>query len=271
MSKPVKQEAAPPARAEFAILKREAAEMRELMEANLGQGGMNPYDLDKIKAPSGGALFWTIHTLEGEEAVKELEVILLHWRDVRRYYARGLEESGGGSPPDCRSEDTVRGFGTPGGSCLSCPLAQMGSDPKGGKGQACKERRMLFVVRPGGVLPDLLELPTTSLKPVRDYFKRLASAGHLFYGLRTKVGLKAAQNEKGIKYSEAVFAAGEPLAPDELAAVKAMRAALLPVLDAPRGAGQAVAPARRALPQAPPPEEGPERQDYSPTYPWSEQ
>ena len=122
--------------AEFPALQAEPKFLKELVQDNLGGGNLSPFDLEKISIPSAGSLFWTVPTLEGDPiTTKELLGIILFVQDARAYWKQNFGESGGGTPPDCTSEDAITGHGDPGGSCSECPYSVFGSD--GGDGQAC--------------------------------------------------------------------------------------------------------------------------------------
>jgi len=98
--------------------------------------------------------------------LKELSGIIIAWRDTRAYWSVPMEESDGNMPPDCYSLDARTGEGEPGGNCHKCPNAEFGSGSKG-EGQACKLVRQLFLVREDNLLPEIVHLPPSSLKPAR--------------------------------------------------------------------------------------------------------
>jgi hypothetical protein len=173
------------------------SEAMEVWRENLGDQGLTPMDLDRVTIPSGGGTAWEVPTLEGTEAVKELEGIIVAWASPRAYWDEPIEETGGGSPPDCVSDDgkVGRGMfgpgsdGNPSGRCDQCPMNEWGS-ADGSRAKACKEMRTLYMVRPGAILPLAVSLPPTSIQPVRRYFLKLASAGIAFYGLVSKLALE---------------------------------------------------------------------------------
>ena len=110
----------------------EGGDLQEIIADNLGGEQITPFDLDRVTVPAGGALSWEVPTLDGEESVKEIEGIVIYWRTARAYWEQGLDESGGGSPPDCSSDDGQIGIGTiaatvQGGQCSACPMNQFGS------------------------------------------------------------------------------------------------------------------------------------------------
>ena len=86
-------------------------------------------------------------------------------------------------------------------------MAQFGSATKDGKparGQACKATRLLFMVRPGDLIPIAVVAPPSSLKGVKTYFLRMASQSIPFYGVVTALSLEKDKNKDGISYSKIV-------------------------------------------------------------------
>jgi hypothetical protein len=188
--------------------------------------GLTQFDLDRISIPAGGGLSWNVPSLDGEESVKALEGIIVHWKEPRAYWSSSFEDSGGGTPPDCTSDDSVTGTGmfghdsehNPTGECGTCPMSQYGS--KDGGGQACKQMRVLFTVQPDSLLPQAIVLPPTSIKPMKKYFLRLASRSIPFYGVITRLELERATSGSGIKYSVVKPSLVETLDPEMAASVK---------------------------------------------------
>jgi len=214
----------------FVVLQTPVAEIRDAVAANLGDNGMSATDFERIKIPAGGGTAWTLQTLDGEEMVKELSGIIVAWRDTRAYWSVGMEESDGNMPPDCYSLDARTGEGKPGGDCYKCPFAQFGSDTKG-EGQACKLVRQLFFVREENLLPEIVSLPASSVKPARQYFMRLASKAVPCYSLITRIGLEKTKNAQGIVYSRATFASGGRLEPEQAERIKTYAAMIKPFLE----------------------------------------
>jgi len=214
----------------FVVFQTAIAEIREAVTANLGDRGMSASDFERIKIPAGGGTAWTLQSLDGEEMVKELSGIIVAWRDTRAYWSVPMEQSEGNMPPDCYSMDARTGIGKPGGDCHACPFAEFGSDPKG-DGQACKQVRQLFLVRQENLLPEIVSLPATSLKPARQYFMRLASKAVPCYSLITRIGLEKTKNTQGIVYARAVFASGGRLSPEQATRVKEYAAMMQPFLE----------------------------------------
>ena len=98
---------------------------------------------------------------------------------------------------------------------MTCPLAQYGSAP-GGRGQACKQIKQVFVLRGSLLLPEVISLPPTSLKAAKQYLLKLTSQGIPYYSVVTRVGLERTKNKQGIAYSRATFTFVRRLTPDEV-------------------------------------------------------
>ena len=187
-----------------------ANEIRQVLESNLGPNGISPTQLNRIKVPSGGQLFWAVPGLDGEENYKELSGIILAWTDGRVYYRVPFGERGKQrTPPDCSSKDGFYGVGDPGGECRDCPMAEWGSDPKGGRGQACKQVRRLLFLRADHILPDMITIPPTSRKGADEYFRRLADYRLPHWSLITNLRLERVANADGIDFARVVFGGGE--------------------------------------------------------------
>lgn len=134
---------------------------------------MNGMDVsfDRVTIPAaGGTTFELPGELPGEtDAVKEFTGVILYHHPLFAYYRERF--TGGNNAPDCGSYDGVTGVGNPGGVCAQCPLNQFGSGENGGK--ACKNKRRIFILREGELIPILLTLPTGSMKEFAVYVKRL--------------------------------------------------------------------------------------------------
>ncbi len=203
----------------FLVLQQEdAGILKAVLSENLGGGGFSMQDLDQIKVPAGGSIAWSITDENGnEDAVKEFIGIVVAQRLVRSLYTKPY--TGEQTPPDCYSADGVHGTGTPGGVCASCKLNEFGSAAQGG-GKACKERRMLYILRPGDMLPCVLAVPGTSIPNLRKYMTRLASKAIPALSAVTAFSLVKAQSQGGIAYSQVTFRFAGRLEKDEAERVR---------------------------------------------------
>ena len=211
----------------YSIIKIGRERMSSLMEANMGDDGIRALDLDRIHVPAGGAAVWEIPTLQGPTHTEGILCVIAGWKKCRLFWKD--EFGGGGSPPDCTSEDCMRGVGNPGGSCLTCPNAQWKSH-RNGRAQACKMVQQLFVFTPGDNLPMVVNVPPSSLKGCKQYLNQLTRAGHFYWGVVTRLSLHPAKNEDGIKYAEILFAMDHAMTAEESAAFEGISKALRPHL-----------------------------------------
>ncbi len=202
--------------ANFPALTNGASQMQVIMD-NMGGEDILPSDLTTIKVPSGGAVTWEIPSVDGDpEATGQLEGILVHVTSRRAYWA----DPNADGPPDCNSPDCRTGVGAPGGDCSRCPNAEFGSstndDGSPGKGQACSKRKLLFLLRAGQLLPDVVSCPPTSLKVLHKWQLML---GAPYYSFVTRLGLLKHEEGPKRKWSTVVPAKGEALSADAVAQI----------------------------------------------------
>lgn len=194
----------------------------EIISDNFGDEGFRPSDLERIKMPAGGGRAWDI---PDEPPVAVLEGVIVSWHTARSFWFRSLDDSDETTPPDCASMDGQLGNGefgpgsqgNPSGECAVCPMNAYGSG--GANSKACKEQRQLFLLQPGSVLPLVVSLPPTSLAPFRKYMTRLASKGIPYYGVVTRMSLRAEKSGANT-YSVVEPSRGDLLSPEERAAAK---------------------------------------------------
>lgn len=204
---------------------------QEVVRENLGGQAPGAFDLPRIRIPTGGGIAWTVPTLEGPEMEKTITGVIIHWQTMRGYWKIPFAEAGAGTPPNCSSDDGETGHGDPGGDCSVCPLNQFGSGKDNSK--ACKEVRMLFLLREGDILPVAVPLAPMSIKPCKDYFMGLASEKRVpYYGVETVLGLELATNSGNIKYAKAAPKFGRVLSVEEIAYIKQYKKAFTPVISA---------------------------------------
>jgi hypothetical protein len=209
-----------------------AKHAQQVLRENLGPQGLQPQDLTRIKIPTAGNLTWRVDTIEGPTAQESIAGIIIHFADRRAYWKE--KYSGSNEPPQCASHDMQRGIGDPGGDCQTCPFNQFGSgtDAKGkpDNSKACKEGRLLFLLRPDDIIPVVLSLSVMSIKPSRAYFQALAGQGIPYYGVMTEIGLTEAKSSGGITYSKATFKAVRRLTEAQIDNIKATTAEMMAAL-----------------------------------------
>lgn len=163
------------------------------------------FSFDRVKIPPAGATSFEIPDPDGADgeciSVKEITGVILYNHPAFGYYKDAY--TGGNNPPDCGSFDGITGVGNPGGSCKECPYNQFGSGQ--GQAKACKNRRMIYLLREGELFPITMSVPSGSLKSFTDYVKRQLTKGRKLNQIVTKVTLKKTTNATNIAYSQLVF------------------------------------------------------------------
>lgn len=182
-------------KSDFALMAAADADIESLIRDNVGSGAINRFDLVNVKVPGAGGVTWEVPSITGDvESAQEIQGIIIHVQINRAFWDQGYDESGGGTPPDCVSEDGMQGRGIikagqePGvHDCAGCPHNVFGTSAKG-EGKACKEMRVMYVLREKGLLPYVFTAPPGSLKNIKQYGLGLASEGmkmsHVVTGLK---------------------------------------------------------------------------------------
>lgn len=181
--------------------------LTEMLSEELDGLGTIPFD--QVKIPAGGGRAFEVPTDDPDnpETVTELTGIIVDHHPTNGYWKDPY--AGGSVSPDCSSMDGKIGIVTETGcvqQCSECPLNQFGS--KDGSGKACKNMHRIYLLREGEILPIIVTLPPTSIKPFKDYLAKrvlLAKPPKRCWQVVTKITLKTDTNSTGIKYSKAVF------------------------------------------------------------------
>lgn len=159
----------------------------------------------RVKIPAGGTLQFEIPSDDPEspDYTKMLEGVILFHHPNNVYWAEGNEYDDNATPL-CTSVDGKVGIGEPGGVCATCALNAYGSAAEG-RGKACKNMRMLYLLRSGEYMPMQVALPPTSLKPYSDFVNQAFQLRRrATYGSVVQIGLKKASNGTN-EYSVATF------------------------------------------------------------------
>ena len=171
----------------------------------------------RIKIPGGGHLQFEIPS--GNPDVPDyapyLEGVILYSHNSNAYWPEGSEYDDD-QPPLCQSFDGKVGYGEPGGTCADCVLNQFGSDGNN-KGKACKNMRMLYLLRSGEYMPIQIALPPTSLTPytrfVNEAFlsrRRKVCTGVVRIGLKKAVSGSQPRILRRHLYQDRRFRRGRP-------------------------------------------------------------
>ena len=194
-----------PTSGQFAIMATQNQNIREVLKANLGFDELRPEDLERVTVPGSGGQTWVVNTVDGPVETRELVGVIVHTQITRAYWEKSFDETGGGSPPECVSRDGLTGVGVPGGDCLNCRYNQFESDAKG-RGKACQESRLIFLVLKDEILPIVVKAPATSLKGAKKYLLGLTSRNMPVHSVYTKMTLARDKNADGIPFAKIEFA-----------------------------------------------------------------
>lgn len=205
---------------------------QEVMVGAFDQLGLSDFQLSRLKIPSGGMTAWEVESLEGTTVEKHLDVILVAMKGKQKsWWARPLEEAGGGAPPSCSSTDGINGFGInvlaadadpEHHKCNECAWNQFGSARNGGKGKDCSDFALLYFFTKGSRLPSLLSVPATSLKSLQGYILKLIDAGKRMETCVTRLSLKKVQSASGVGFSQLDLAWQADLSDDDQAAMSGL-------------------------------------------------
>lgn len=173
----------------------------------------------RIKIPAGGVLQFELPTGDPQhpDYSPTLTGVILFNHASCAYWPEGDEYSDD-VPPLCSSVDGKQGYGEPGGVCEACALSQFGS-ASNGRGKACKNMRVLYLLRSGEMMPIQLSLPPTSIRP----YTTFVNSAFLLRGRRVcsglvQIGLRKGSSN-GFTYSVATFKKLRDFEGEELAQV----------------------------------------------------
>jgi hypothetical protein len=176
-----------------------------IQEALSGECAGLDFTFDRIRIPSGGGLAFEVPGEEDDpDLVTKITAVIAYQHPAYAYYASAFH--GGNNPPDCGSFDGEHGVGNPGGDCHTCPFNKFGSGE--GKGKACKNRQMLYLLREGEIFPVMMSIPTGSLKSYTDYVKKQITRGRRLNSIVTEISLKKAESKQdngSITFSRVTF------------------------------------------------------------------
>ena len=177
--------------------------------------GLTP-TFDRIKIPAGGGISYEVpgDDPSSPDTVKEFKAVILYHHPIHSYYKDKF--TGGSNPPDSGSMDGKFGITADTGECIECSqcaYAKFGSGENGG--MACKQKRRVYILREGEILPLILTIPTGSLREFTKYVTRLLQKGKKTNSVVTKFTLQKVQNSTGITFSQVVCGVDRALNPDE--------------------------------------------------------
>ena len=200
----------------------------DLIRENLKEQPLTYQMFDLVKSPSGSSTVFTVPGLAGDEAEKELTGIILDYTTPRAYW--DTPDPVEGTPPTCLSHNSL--VSEDGKPCAHCPFNDYGSKDGETGAKACKESVLLFLLRPGNVLPLLVRVPVTSKGLFLKYAARLTSTLTPLNGVVTRITLQKATSRGGKPYALFHFEAVSALGPEEAAQAKAFARQFMEVVKA---------------------------------------
>ncbi|MBQ1792051.1 MAG: hypothetical protein II008_17885 [Oscillospiraceae bacterium] len=191
-----------------------------------------------ITIAGGGAGVFKVLEPGAEETTNGVQeitgvIVASHLVNVRWGHDYGTRQQG--ERPICRSMDGLSGVDQETGethSCAACPYNQFGEN---GERKACGNKRQLYIMREGDLLPVLFALPPSALKAFDNY--RVQASLTLrtpMSALVTRITLKNKVSNGGSEYSTPVFTALGKLPVEE---GRRMEAFARQIMDAAQRAG----------------------------------
>jgi hypothetical protein len=145
---------------------------------------------DRVDPPSGYMVGLTGKTFtlpDGSANDGPMTCVILDWVSANTYYEAAYNPQNI-QPPACFAIAREPGKAVPSDNatkkqsdaCTGCPKNEWGSDPQGGKGKACKNKRRLLIVPSGATektQPWIVTVSPTGLKHFDKYVNTLADVG----------------------------------------------------------------------------------------------
>lgn len=200
----------------------------DIIRANLKSQPLTLDLFDIVKSPSGGATVFEVPGLSGNEAARELEGIILDYTTPRAYW--DTPDPVEGTPPVCMSQNSI--ISENGKACAHCPYNDFGSKDGESNAKACKESVLIFLLRPGSIIPLLVRVPVTSKPRFLKYSTRLLSTLTPISSVVTKITLEKATSKQGKPYALFNFEAVGTLTPEEAARAREFGSQFMEIVNA---------------------------------------
>lgn len=162
--------------------------------------------LGTIQIANGGACCFKVKEPGADEAtpgVQAIEGVILASHPTNVMWGRDFGHREPGELPVCRSMDGVNGTILETGEirqCASCPHNQFVDGRK-----ECSNKKQLYIMREGDLVPILFSLPPTALKYFDKYLVRCRLTMRVpMYSVVTRITLRN-ENKNGNEYSVPVF------------------------------------------------------------------
>ncbi len=210
---PALSENTPTFATEYAALDDSALEgIRE----NLKNQPMSLQLFDIVKSPSGGTTVFTVPGISGDEVEKSLTGIILDYTMPRAYW--DTPEPAEGTSPVCWSSDSL--VSHDGKACCECSYNDFGSRDGESNAKACKESVILFLLRPGSIMPLVVRVPASSKRSFQRYITRLIGRMLRISGVVTRITLEKKTSRNGQPYAVYNFEAVDGLEAEDAEKVR---------------------------------------------------
>jgi hypothetical protein len=138
-------------------------------------------------------------------SVMQIEGVIVMSHAINVRWGRSFAERSDNEKPACKALDGITGVDENGEihDCATCPYNKYTTD---GERKACMNRRQLYILRKGDIIPVLLTLPPSALRAYDNYRINLSvTMRKRMNGVVTRITLASKKNKKDIKYSAPVF------------------------------------------------------------------
>lgn len=216
------------------------SDMSEVVKANLGDGGgLDVSLLTRIKVPSGGGTNWTIPTIAGDEAAKTLEGAFVYWSkqgllwpneepvegDQPILVSYDLQTAELRGPIPAQLNDALEEFRigetTYDWAKLAADNGPFGyGSGKNGHGKRVKEQRLLFVLRPGDLMPCVVTVPPGSLKNFARFMAGMVGLRVPYWKTSIRLSLEKATSKGGQPYARIAFGVAGRLSDEDAATLR---------------------------------------------------
>lgn len=171
-------------------------------------GDLETIPFGKIAIAGAGANVFKVTEPGDDEptSVMDIEGVIIWSHKQNALWLRPMGSTEDKSP-DCFSMDAVIGTVKETGECYRCDGCQYneyGSNPNG-PGKACKNMRLLYIMRSGDIFPMVLQLPPTAIRIFDNYRTKVVMDRRRMDSVVTKITLKTQKSQGGIDYSVPVF------------------------------------------------------------------
>jgi len=201
------------------------AQIAEMLGGEEVDGNLLP----TLTVPGAGSTIWEMPETDDAPHAAEVEGVIIHWAATRAYYTNEYGDDDN-STPDCFSRNSFIGIGNPGGECKVCPMNEWNSARTGG-GKACKERRMVYILRENSLVPIIIQIPSASIRAFKAYILSMLDRGGAKFANTTRFGLRSAKAGNRT-YSQITLTHGRKLPTEHAQIIRAYKDTVIPAIEA---------------------------------------